>query len=139
MLRECIMEVGRTRLSKSFYPHETVSREKLPSFVTYNRMKGGWVYILECSDGSYYTGTTSRLDQRIGQHEYGVYNGYTASRRPVKLRWSQWCPDIRDAIALERQIKGWTRKKKEALMREDFNLLHILAECKNSSHSRDKS
>ncbi|MEX1275232.1 MAG: GIY-YIG nuclease family protein [Bacteroidota bacterium] len=101
-------------------------------------MKGGWVYILECSDGSYYTGSTSLLEKRIWQHMEGVYGGYTAARRPVKLRWMQWSPDIRDAIALERQIKGWTRRKKEALVKGERMLLHLLSECKNESHCKKK-
>ncbi|MBI3112645.1 MAG: GIY-YIG nuclease family protein [Ignavibacteriales bacterium] len=100
-------------------------------------MKGGWVYILECSDGSYYTGSTSLLERRMGQHMEGVYDGYTAARRPVKLRWTQWSPDIRDAIAFERQIKGWTRRKKEALINDDHMLLHFLSECKNKSHCKN--
>jgi predicted GIY-YIG superfamily endonuclease len=101
-------------------------------------MKQGWVYILECADGSYYTGCTSDIDQRIGQHETGFYSGYTSTRRPVKLVWSDMFPDMDQAIAVERQIKGWTRKKKEALIRGDFTELHELAECKNQTHCRNK-
>jgi len=101
-------------------------------------MKQGWVYILECADGSYYTGSTSDIDQRIGQHKSGFYCGYTSSRRPVKLVWSDMFPEMNQAIAVERQIKGWTRKKKEALIRGDFNLLHELAECQNETHYRNQ-
>ncbi|HEX9829649.1 MAG TPA: GIY-YIG nuclease family protein [Bacteroidota bacterium] len=100
-------------------------------------MKPGWVYILECSDGSYYTGSPSQLETRLSQHHIGTYDGYTASRRPLKLRWSDYFPDMYQAISAERQIKGWTRKKKEALMRGDFDLLHWLAECKNLTHSKN--
>ncbi len=84
-----------------------------------------WVYIVECSDGSYYTGSTTNLDQRMFDHNSGKYEGYTSSRLPVKLLWSEEYHDIRDAVVLERQIKKWTRKKKEALMRGDFSLLHM--------------
>jgi predicted GIY-YIG superfamily endonuclease len=89
-----------------------------------------WVYILECSDGSYYTGCTTNLSQRIVQHETGFYEGYTSSRLPIKLIWSQEFQDVRDAINAERQIKGWSRKKKEALMKGDFDLLHEFAQSK---------
>jgi putative endonuclease len=101
-------------------------------------MKHGWVYILKCADGSYYTGCTSNLDQRIYQHQHGVFPGYTSSRRPVKLVWSDEFPDIRQAISMERQIKGWSRKKKEALIRGDFVSLHKLAECKNTTNFKNK-
>ena len=80
-----------------------------------------------CSDGSYYTGSTTDLDQRLVDHNNGRYRGYTSRRLPVELVWSQEFSDVRDAIALERQIKGWSRKKKEALIRGDFQLLHELA------------
>ncbi|MGA2624726.1 MAG: GIY-YIG nuclease family protein [Bacteroidota bacterium] len=90
-------------------------------------MKQSWVYIVECSDGSYYTGCTTNLETRISKHNNGSYGGYTASRRPVKLLWSQQFGDIRNAIEVERTIKKWTRAKKEALMKEDFETLKELA------------
>ena len=86
-----------------------------------------WTYIVVCSDGSYYTGSTTGLERRVVDHNSGRYRGYTLSRLPVVLVWSQEFSDVRDAIALERQIKGWSRKKKEALIRGDFQLLHELA------------
>lgn len=94
-----------------------------------------WVYIVECSDGSYYTGSTTALEQRIADHNTGRYHGYTSLRLPVKLLWSTEFLDIRDAAVIERQIKGWSRKKKEALMVSDFILLHELA---RSTHSKNK-
>jgi predicted GIY-YIG superfamily endonuclease len=97
-----------------------------------NTMKHGWVYILECSDGSYYTGCTSNLEKRIQEHNEGTHQGYTVMRRPVKLLWSEYFANIREANEAERQIKGWTRKKKEALMRDDFEMLRLL------SHSRSR-
>ena len=90
-------------------------------------MKRAWVYILQCSDNSYYTGCTTNLRQRISEHSEGKYNGYTSTRLPVRLLWAEEFEDVRDAIVLERQIKGWTRKKKEALMRGDFQILHELS------------
>ena len=90
-------------------------------------MKRSWVYIIECSDGSYYTGCTTNIETRIAQHNLGVIDGYTAKRRPVKLLWSQEFGDIRYAIEAERMLKKWTRAKKEALMKEDFDLLKRLA------------
>jgi len=86
-----------------------------------------WVYILRCADGSYYTGHTDNLEQRIGQHNTGAIEGYTHDRRPVTLAWSQDCPSRIEALEAERQIKGWTRAKKEALMRSDWQALHEAA------------
>jgi predicted GIY-YIG superfamily endonuclease len=97
-----------------------------------------WVYILECADSSYYTGCTTNLEQRIAQHESGVYESYTAFRLPVKLIWSEEFQDVRDAINAERQIKGWSRKKKEALMSGEFDSLHDLAQSKEMVKRRRK-
>src|SRR5262249_28203776 len=81
-------------------------------------MDGAYLYIVRCADGSYYTGTArSGLEQRIAQHNTGVFDGYTAKRRPVVLVFSEWFEQITDAIAAERQVKGWSRAKKEALIR----------------------
>ena len=87
-----------------------------------------YVYILRCADGSYYTGTTrGALQARVDEHNAGAYGGYTAARRPVKLVWSQQCDRIADAVAAERQIKGWSRAKKEALITGDWSCLQTLA------------
>jgi putative endonuclease len=87
-----------------------------------------FVYILLCVDGSYYVGTTrTNLEQRLAEHNSGAYGGYTAERRPVRLVFSQEFGQVTDAIAAERQIKGWRREKKEALIRGDYYLLPILA------------
>ena len=90
-------------------------------------MKTAWVYILECSDKSFYTGLTTDIDARLRQHENGFYDGYTSSRRPVRLVWCEDFDDLDQAIDVERQIKGWTRAKKEALIAGDFLLLHELS------------
>lgn len=90
------------------------------------------VYILHCSDGSYYVGSTQvSLEARVAQHNAGHFGGYTKKRRPVTLVWSQDFDRITDAIAAERQVKGWTRAKKETLIAGDFELLHELAKCRS--------
>ena len=87
-----------------------------------------YVYILECGNGSYYTGTTrASLERRLDEHNSGSYGGYTSSRRPVKLVYSEAFANIADAITAERQIKGWSRKKKRALIDGDFRRLKILS------------
>jgi putative endonuclease len=91
-------------------------------------MTGAYLYILRCADGSYYTGTARfGLERRVAEHNAGVHGGYTAERRPVELVFSQWFERITDAIAAERQVKGWSRAKKEALIRGDFASLPRLA------------
>ncbi len=87
-----------------------------------------WVYILRCADNSYYTGHTDDLEARIGLHQSGECDGYTASRLPVELLWSQECPTREEALAAEMQIKGWSRKKKEAMMRGDWVEVSCLAQ-----------
>ena len=88
-----------------------------------------WVYILECRDGSYYTGSTPDLERRIAEHQSGTYEGYTCSRRPVRLVFCYETAAIDDAFQLERQIKGWSRAKKEALIAGQYDLLPTLARC----------
>ena len=86
-------------------------------------------YMLRCADGSYYVGSTKGKspDQRAEEHNAGPFGGYTTSRRPVVLIWAQQFDRIDDAFRLERQIKGWSRAKKEALVRGDWEALPILA------------
>jgi len=98
-------------------------------------MKHGWIYILRCCDDSYYCGSTSNLEQRIKEHIFHKYSGYTSARLPIELVFSQEFSDINDALIAERQIKGWSRKKKRALINGDFDLLHKLAKCKNETSS----
>ncbi len=93
---------------------------------------GAHVYMLRCSDGSYYVGSARlgldrRLAERNAEHNNGTYGGYTSKRLPVVLVWADHFPDITDAIAIERQVKGWSRAKKEALIRGDYDLLRLLA------------
>ena len=92
-------------------------------------VEGSGIYILECSDRSYYTGITRReVDARVSEHQQGLVEGcYTATRLPVKLLFDEHYPRIDEAIAAERRIKGWSRAKKEAYMRGDFGKLSQLA------------
>jgi tRNA/rRNA methyltransferase len=86
-----------------------------------------FAYILRCSDGSYYVGHTEDLEVRVAAHQSGLIEGYTQKRRPVTLVWSQDFPDRDQAFAAERQIKGWSRAKKEALIRGDLEGLRFLS------------
>src|ERR1700737_1313156 len=98
---------------------------------------GAWLYILRCSDGSYYVGTTrDSLESRIAQHNAGAFQGYTASRRPVELIFSQWFDRITDAIENERKLKKWSRAKKEAFIRGDYAALHRLSARRSPHPSR---
>ncbi len=85
---------------------------------------GAYVYILECADGRFYVGSTrGSLEKRVAEHNDGTYGGYTKSRRPVRLAFSEQFENITDAIAAERQLKGWSKAKKIALIRGDFTAL----------------
>ena len=87
-------------------------------------MKTYFVYILECSDKSYYTGISSNLEKRLGEHTFGVNeDAYTFARRPVELKWYEEFQDVNQAIAVEKQIKGWSRRKKLALIERDWDKL----------------
>jgi putative endonuclease len=89
---------------------------------------GAWLYILLCADGSYYCGTAQRgLELRVAEHNSGAFGGYTTTRRPVTLVYSQRFERITDAIAAERQVKRWSRAKKDALIRGDFDELRALS------------
>ncbi|RYE10655.1 MAG: GIY-YIG nuclease family protein [Hyphomicrobiales bacterium] len=78
---------------------------------------GAWVYILHCADNSYYVGNTrKRVEQRFQEHVDGVFPGYTSARRPLQLVYSEYCDTLVAAFQRERQIKGWNRRKKEALI-----------------------
>ena len=89
---------------------------------------GALVYMLRCADGSYYVGSARLgLERRLSEHNSGAFGGYTSRRLPVELVWSQHFLDITDAIAVERQIKGWSRVKKEALIRGDYGAVKTLA------------
>jgi len=89
---------------------------------------GVHVYMLRCADGSYYVGSARHgLERRLSEHNSGAFGGYTSKRLPAELVWSQHFLDITDAIAVERQVKGWSRAKKEALNRSDYSTIRVLA------------
>ena len=85
------------------------------------------VYILRCADGSYYVGSTRNLAARFHQHASGQGAVYTSRRLPVELLWSYEFESVTDAFAAEKRIQGWSRAKREALMRGDFDALRVLA------------
>jgi len=87
-------------------------------------MKYMFVYILECADGSYYTGVTNNPERRLAEHEEGINpDSYTFSRRPLKIVYSEYFMDPLQAIMWEKKIKGWSRRKKQALIDEDWKSL----------------
>jgi len=86
-----------------------------------------WAYMLRCADASFYVGHTDDMERRIGMHNEGTMAGYTATRRPLTLVWSQDFATREEALAAERRIKGWSRAKKEALIRGDWIELQRLA------------
>ena len=86
-----------------------------------------WTYILLCSDGHYYTGHTDDLERRIAQHQHGGFCDFTSRRRPVILVWSQHFGTRVEALEAERRIKPWSRAKKEALIRGDWEMVSHFA------------
>ena len=90
-------------------------------------MKTGYVYILQCSDDSFYTGITNDVERRLYVHNTSTEQSYVSNRKPLKLVWVSDELDIQDAIALEKQIKGWRRQKKIALINERYDDLPELA------------
>ena len=93
----------------------------------------GYVYILKCANDSYYTGSTTDLERRLWQHQNGEGANFTKAHLPVELVYVEEFSRIEDAFYREKQIQGWSRKKKEALMAGDFNKLHELAKCHAST------
>jgi putative endonuclease len=94
----------------------------------------GYMYILRCANGQYYTGSTKSLYRRVAQHQQGRGANFTRKHLPVQLLYYEVYHRIDWAFYREKQIQGWSRKKKEALMRGDYGALPQLAECKNESH-----
>ena len=87
------------------------------------------IYILKCSDGSYYTGSTKELDGRVHEHQIGAHpDACTYSRRPVELVWSEVVETYQEAFQWEHQIKGWSRAKKEALICGNIEGIHEIVE-----------
>jgi LAO/AO transport system kinase len=97
-------------------------------------MKPFFVYLLRCSDGSYYCGQTDDIETRMHQHHAGEI-GYTSARKPVELVWQGGFETREGAIAFEQQVKGWSRAKKEALIAGDWGRIQELAKSKASIRS----
>jgi len=97
-------------------------------------MKPFYAYMLRCSDGSYYVGRTDNLETRMMQHAQGT-TGYTATRKPCELVWQGEFESRENALAFELQIKGWSRAKKEALIRGDWHTIHLLAKSRTGEAS----
>jgi putative endonuclease len=90
-----------------------------------------WAYMMHCRGGAFYTGHTDNLPHRVAQHESGTIPGFTADRLPVTLVWSQEFSTRVEALEAERRIKGWSRAKKMALIRGDWDRISSLAKGKN--------
>jgi predicted GIY-YIG superfamily endonuclease len=88
---------------------------------------GFWVYMLRCADGSYYVGHTDDIEKRIPEHESGAGCGYTSTRQPVRVVFTEEFAAREEALAAEVQIKGWSRRKKEALIQRDWTAITRLA------------
>lgn len=98
-------------------------------------MKFYYVYILLCTDGLTYTGITDNIARRLSEHQNGTTKtAFTYRRRPVQLILQQEFNDVLQAIYFEKKLKKWSAKKKIALANSDFDLLQILAECRNATH-----
>ena len=99
-------------------------------------MKRYYVYILKCADGLTYTGFTNNISRRLIEHEKGMNKDcFTYKRRPVELIFCQEFNDVNQAIYFEKKIKKWSGKKKLALANGEYDMLQILAECRNFTHS----
>ena len=92
-----------------------------------------WTYLLRCAHRSYYVGHTDDLDLRIAKHDDGTFGGYRSTRRPVTLVYAELFDTRDDAFWRERQIKGWSRAKKEALARNDWTELRRPAKTTHPS------
>lgn len=97
-----------------------------------------YVYLLRCADASYYCGQTDNIEVRMYQHEVGKV-GYTSTRKPVELVWQGEFEKRDEAIAFERQIKGWSRAKKEALIAGDWQKVSELAKSKQILRQQTQS
>ncbi len=90
-------------------------------------MIAAWTYLLLCSDASYYAGCTTNLERRMAEHDAGSHDGYTSAGRPLALVWVGEFQTVLDAIDMERRIKRWSRVKKEALIRMEYDSLRELS------------
>ena len=97
---------------------------------------GFYVYILKCADGSYYTGHTDQIEARLVAHQTGQFHGYTYERRPIELVFSEDVGARDEAFRRDRQIKGWSRSKKEAMMANDWERLVQLSRTHSNISTR---
>ena len=103
--------------------------------LTFTIVNPYFVYILCCADNSYYVGITNNLERRINEHNEGEdKKAYTFKRRPVKILFHTEFNDVNEATSFEKKLKGWSRKKKEAIISGNWDLLPDLSNCKN--HTR---
>lgn len=94
-----------------------------------------YVYILKCSDNTSYTRITNNINRRVKEHQEGNNKKtYASKRRPVVLEYFRKFNNVLEAIYFEKKLKGWTRAKKVALIKGDYHMLQILAECRNASN-----
>ena len=101
-------------------------------------MKTMYVYILKCSDDSFYIGVTNNLEIRFEQHKQGLdRNCYTFSRRPLEIAYFELFNNPTSAIAFEKKLKGWTKAKKLALINSNWDKLKELSVCKNETHYKN--
>jgi putative endonuclease len=96
------------------------------------------VYIIKCSDNSYYTGVTNNLERRLSEHNEGIDKTcYTFKRRPLELKFYNAFQTPTQAISFEKKIKKWSRIKKEALINEEWDKLKEYSKCKNETSSKN--
>lgn len=96
-----------------------------------------YLYILECANGAYYTGSTNHLERRIYQHQQGEGSNFTKKHRPVKLVYFEEYERIDEAFHREKQVQGWNRKKKKALINGEFHKLPELAKCRKDKMNQE--
>ncbi len=102
-------------------------------------MKAYYVYILKCKDELFYVGMTNNLERRINEHHEGLNREcFTYKRRPLELIFYQDFNEVEQAIYFEKKIKKWSRQKKRALIDGNYDMLQILAECRNATHFKYK-
>jgi putative endonuclease len=100
--------------------------------------KSGYMYILRCCDDSYYVGSTTNLKLRLKQHKERIGAKYTEKRLPVKVIYFEEFNRIEEAFYREKQVQGWSRKKKEALIKGKYKQLKKLSKCHNQTKSKEK-
>ena len=103
-------------------------------FATNNDFINGLCYILQCGEGSYYTGSTIDLERLLEQHAAGKGANHTMKSLPVRLVYYEEFDRIDEAFYREKQIQDWSRNKKKALIQQTYDDLHFLVECHNNSH-----